>query len=130
MYTGTQFTRIGIVSLKPGTADEAIRRIEAGLLPIFQAQQGFVAYSIAKTDEKSLVSLSIWQHHEQADRASQLSASWVKDTAQDLVESVQNHVGELSFFSASPDLKSYSTTGPVMPMGVPTGPVAGQVAKN
>lgn len=127
MYKGTQYARIAIVSLKPGTADEAVRRAETGLLPLYRAQPGFVAYSVAKTGDKSLISFSIWQHREQADKAIQLGETWVKEQAQDLVESMQNHVGELGFFSSSADLISYSTTGPVTPMEVPTRPLAGQV---
>lgn len=127
MYKGTQYTRIAIVSLKPGTADEALRRAETGLLPLYRTQPGFVAYSVAKTGDKSLISFSIWQQREQAEKAIQIGDSWVKEHAHDLVESMQNHVGELGFFSSSADLLSYSTTGPVMHVDPTQRPLAGQV---
>jgi hypothetical protein len=130
MYKGTQYTRIAIVSLKPGTADESVRRAETGLLPLYRAQPGFVAYSVAKTSDKSLISSSIWQHREQAEKASQVGETWVKEHARDLVESMQNHVGELGFFSSSADLISYSTTGPTPPLDAMQRPLTEQVSKN
>ncbi len=130
MFKGTQYTRIAIVSLKPGTADEAIRRAETGLLPLFRTQPGFVAYSVAKTGEQSLISFSIWQQREQAEKAIQLGETWVKDHARDLVESMHNHVGELGFFSSSADLLSYSTTGPAPQLDAMPRPLAAQVGKH
>ena len=130
MFKGTQYTRIAIVSVKPGTADEAIRRAETGLLPLFRTQPGFVAYSVAKTGEKSLISFSIWQQRDQAEKAIQLGETWVKDHARDLVESMENHVGELGFFISSADLLSYSTTGPTPQMDATQRPLAGQVGKH
>ncbi len=99
-----QYTRIGIYQAKPGstlTADETIRRSQAGMLPIFRNQPGFAGYGIVKTGEKSVISISVWQSRQQAEAAVQLAASWAKDNVPDMAESVQNYVGELAFFTSA-----------------------------
>jgi heme-degrading monooxygenase HmoA len=98
-----QHVRIAVYQVKPGgtvTVDEAIRRSQAGLLPIFRNQPGFVGYGVVKTGEGSAISISFWQSRQQAKAAVQVAASWVKDNLAELTESVQIYVGDLSFFSS------------------------------
>ena len=64
-----QFTYVEIVKVKPGNMDETLRKAEAELLPLYRQSPGFVAYTIAKTDEVSATALSIWQTREQAEHA-------------------------------------------------------------
>ena len=96
-----QQIRIAIYTFKSGTADEAIRRAEAGAYPLFRSQPGFVAYGLIKTSDATGMSLSIWQTPEQAEAATRLAASWMKEHVADLLESVQSHVGDLVFFAAT-----------------------------
>ncbi len=96
-----QHARVAIYRFKPGTVDEVIRKAEAGLLPFFRNQPGFVAYGAVKTGEDSGISLSFWQTEEQAEAAVQVAASWVKDNVAEMTESVQNYVGDLAFFSST-----------------------------
>lgn len=95
-----QHVRVAVYKTKRGTVDEVARKAEAGLLPIFRKQPGFVAYGLVKSGEDEGVSLSVWETHEQADKAVQTAATWVKDNIADMIESVQNHVGNLAFFSS------------------------------
>lgn len=129
MFKGTQYTRVAVVTLKPGTADQAIRRAENTLLPLYRSEPGFVAYTVAKTGDNSLISFSIWQQREQAEKATQIGETWVKEHAGDLVESMHNHIGKLGFFQTSADLVSYSTDGPATRLDAAHDPVAGYVAK-
>ena len=130
MFKGTQYTRVAVVTLKPGTADEAIRRAETGLLPLYRSEPGFVAYTVAKTGDKSLISFSIWQQREQAEQASRIGENWVREHASDLVESMQNHIGKIGFMEASADLVSYSIAGSATPLAAVPGTVAaGHIAK-
>ena len=99
-----QYARIGVYQVKPGstlTVDEAIRRSQNGMLPIFRNQPGFVSYGQVKTGQDSVISISFWQSRQQAEAAVQFIASWVKDNFPDLSESVQNYVGELAFFTSA-----------------------------
>jgi quinol monooxygenase YgiN len=95
-----QHVRVAVYKFKQGTVDEVVRRAEAGLLPTFRNQPGFVAYGVVKTGNDEGVSLSVWETQQQAEKAVQVAATWVKDNIADMVESVQNHVGNLAFFSS------------------------------
>jgi heme-degrading monooxygenase HmoA len=67
-----------------GDAQDLGRRIEEGMLPIFQSQPGFKGYTIAASDTE-LVSLSSWESFEAAEAANKLAASWVaKNMASEL----------------------------------------------
>ena len=70
---GTQYARIAHVAVKFGTPDEVIRRAETGLLPIYRTQPGFGAYALVKTGETSLLSFSVWQSRDQAEKANEIS---------------------------------------------------------
>lgn len=94
-----QHVRAALYQFKPGTIDEVIQRAEAGMLPTFRQQPGFVAYGLIKTGENTGISLSFWQSQEQAEAAVKVAASWVRENLAEMVEAVQNHVGDLSFFS-------------------------------
>jgi heme-degrading monooxygenase HmoA len=97
-----QHVRIAFYQLKPKhTADEMVSRVQAEFLPIFRNEPGFIGYGLVKTSETSVVSLSFWQSHEEAEAAVQFAASWVKDTISEMIASLQNYVGDLSFFSST-----------------------------
>jgi heme-degrading monooxygenase HmoA len=95
-----QHMRIAFYQFKPGSVDEVIRKAETGMLPTFRKQPGFVAYGLVKTGADTAISISAWQTREQADAAVGVAASWVKENIAELIASVQNHVGDLAFFSS------------------------------
>lgn len=101
-----QHVRIAVYKFRSGAADEVIAKAQAGLLPIYRGQAGFVGYGVAKTAEDAGVSISVWQTQAQAEAAVQIAGTWVRDNIASLVESVQNHVGDLSFFSSAGSLGS------------------------
>ena len=75
------YMRIAAYHLRQGNAvDEVLRRVETGLLPIFQQQPGFVAYEIV-TIADGLLSISTWQSKEQADAATQSVSAWAESTS-------------------------------------------------
>src|SRR5436305_569389 len=98
-----QFVRIAVYQVKPGTVtvDETINRYQAGMLPIYRNQPVFIGYGIVKTGEDTVISISFWQSQQQAEDAIQVAASWAKDNLAGLTSTVQNYVGELSFFSST-----------------------------
>src|SRR4051812_45213808 len=53
--------RVAVYKVKPGTVDEVLRKAEAGMLPVFQEQPGFVSYGAIKTGEDACISLTIWE---------------------------------------------------------------------
>ena len=95
-----QHARVAFYQFKAGTVDEVIQRAKAGLLPIFEKQAGFVAYSVINTGGDTAVSLSFWQTKQEAEAAVKIAGDWVKENIAPLVVSVQNHVGDVSFLVA------------------------------
>ena len=90
------YMRIAAYHLRQGNAvDEVLRRVETGLLPIFQQQPGFVAYEIV-TIADGLLSISTWQSKEQADAATQSASAWVREHLTPFVNLAENYVGEVA----------------------------------
>jgi hypothetical protein len=77
-----------------GDVDELAERAESGMLPIFQAADGFKAYSVATTGDE-IWSMSVWETAEQAEAANGLAAEWVAENVADQVTVMESHVGEL-----------------------------------
>ncbi len=95
-----QQARVGLYKLKPGTADEVIRRAETDLVLHYRSQLGFVAYGLIKSGDDALISLSIWDTPDQAEAAVRTAAAWEQQHIGEMVESIENYVGDLAFFWA------------------------------
>jgi heme-degrading monooxygenase HmoA len=87
--------RVALYRLTSGTAEDVARRAEEGMLPIFRDQEGFRSYHLIATDEGTVISVSEWDDHDQAEEAAQLAATWVRQTIAELLELEQLHVGEV-----------------------------------
>lgn len=57
--------------------DEAIRRVEEGLLPDLRRKEGFVAYYGVEFDDGDLGSVSVFESQETSDRATSETVDWV-----------------------------------------------------
>ena len=77
-----------------GDVQELAERAEAGMLPIFQAADGFKAYSVAATNDE-IWSMSVWETAEAAEGANGLAAAWVRENLADQITVTETHVGEL-----------------------------------
>ncbi|MGO8948785.1 MAG: hypothetical protein ACLQUY_14255 [Ktedonobacterales bacterium] len=107
------YTHVEIVKVKPGQMDETLRRAETELLPLYRDLPGFVAYTIAKTDEVSATGLSIWQTRQQAEHAPAVREVWMKERASTLIDSLHQSIGLLPFLVVTPGLVGYSSATPV-----------------
>lgn len=96
-----QHGRVAIYKVKPGGVDVVIQRAQAGMLPIFKAQAGFIAYGLVKTGDDEIVSFSLWQTGDQASAASQMAATWVRENVAEYLVSVENHIGDVAFLETS-----------------------------
>jgi hypothetical protein len=81
-----------------GDAHELGRRAEEGLLPIFQSQPGFKAYSVATTGDE-IISFSAWKSQEDAEAAGEAAASWVAENM-DEITLIESRIGEILFATA------------------------------
>jgi heme-degrading monooxygenase HmoA len=77
-----------------GDVQELAERAEAGMLPIFQAADGFKAYSVAVADDE-VWSLSVWETADAAEAANDIAAGWVAANLSDQITVTETHVGEL-----------------------------------
>jgi hypothetical protein len=77
-----------------GDAHELAQRAEEGMLPIFRAQPGFKAYSLATAGDE-IISLSVWDSAEQAEAANAAAAGWVAENMADSIELIDAKVGEV-----------------------------------
>lgn len=93
--------RIAVYDVTRGTAKEVAELVSApgGLSDIFKAQPGFQAYSIIEVDPVTLISLSSWETHEEAEHAVSEAAVWTASNTEDRVHRTSNYVGDARFWT-------------------------------
>ena len=82
-----------------GDAAELARRAEEGMLPIFQSQPGFKAYSLVESDGE-VISFSAWNSAEDAEAANALAVGWIAENIADRIQLKELKVGEILFATA------------------------------
>ena len=81
-----------------GDAQELARKAEGGLLPIFQSQPGFKAYSVLESDGE-ILSFSAWDSADAAEAANAAAAEWVSANMSEL-DLKETRIGEIMFATA------------------------------
>ncbi|MDH4103507.1 MAG: hypothetical protein OEW52_00745 [Thermoleophilia bacterium] len=79
-----------------GDAQELAQRAEEGILPIFEAQPGFRAYSVIAS-EGEIMSFSAWDTAEQAEAANAAAAGWVGENMAAYLDLKESRIGEILF---------------------------------
>jgi heme-degrading monooxygenase HmoA len=110
--TRMQFIYIETMKVKPGTMTETLRKTESELLPLYRQAPGFVAYTIARTDEISATALSIWQTREQAEHGRAVREAWIRQGTLTSLAALQHAVGSLPFLALTRELASYTSAVP------------------
>jgi heme-degrading monooxygenase HmoA len=82
-----------------GDAHELAGKAEQGILPIFRAQPGFQAYSVAAGDGQ-IFSMSAWDTRADAEAGSEAAATWVADNMSGELELVDVRYAEVLFSTA------------------------------
>ena len=77
-----------------GDINEIAQKAENGLLPIFQSQPGFKAYTVSETDGE-IFSMSAWESAEAAEAANIAAADWVAENLADELELKESRFGEI-----------------------------------
>jgi uncharacterized protein YcbX len=96
-----QALRIANYKVVKGTMAELAEEAKGGMLDIFKAQPGFIRYGLADTGDGTALSLSVWETHEQAEAATPIAATWVREHLADRVELRSSEVGNLAFFEGA-----------------------------
>jgi heme-degrading monooxygenase HmoA len=72
------YVAIRRMKAKPGSIDEAVRRVEDGLVPIISSVSGFVEYDVVQVGEDVGLTISVFETQEQAEESNRRAAEWVK----------------------------------------------------
>lgn len=74
---------------------------QQGMLKTFKEQPGFIRYGVADIGDKSCMSITLWETHEQAEASVPTAATWVKENLGDKVELRSSYVGDLAFYEGA-----------------------------
>ncbi len=97
-----RYTRISTYDLVKGDFNELTGIAEKGILPTFVQEPGFVNYGLVDVGNHKVVSISIWETREAAQKSASMAASWVKENIADRVRLVTTHIGDLALFRGIP----------------------------
>ena len=92
--------RIALYDTTSGTAEEAIDIARGGMIPLYEAQPGFVRYEVGKLDDGGVVSFSVWETADEATRAVELAHDWVAENLASRIKLREEHTGDLSWDEA------------------------------
>jgi hypothetical protein len=94
--------RIETYEITRGSFQELADLNHEGMLRTFQDQPGFIRYGLADLGDKSCLSVSLWETRKDADAATPVATSWVRDNLNDRVELRSNVIGDLAFYEGVP----------------------------
>jgi hypothetical protein len=66
-------------------------------VPIFETQPGFVRYEVGVLDDGGILSFSIWETADEAQRAVDLAADFVKDNLANRERLRDQHTGDVAW---------------------------------
>lgn len=89
--------------MKPGaSAQEIVKRVEEGFVPIISQTAGFVGYYIVNTGNNSIASVTVFQDQVGADESTRRASSWVSENLISLLQiPAQITEGEVLFSQTS-----------------------------
>ena len=94
--------RVATYEIKQGSFQDIADLAHEGMLRTFQEQPGFIRYGLADLGEKTCLSLSMWETHEDAEAAVPVATNWVRDNLGDRVTLRSNVIGDLAFYEVVP----------------------------
>lgn len=97
-----RYIRLSTYELTKGTFEELTASAEKGILPLFAAEPGFVDYGLVNTGDHKVVSMTIWETREQAQKSASVAATWVRENVADRARLVTTSIGDLALFHGAP----------------------------
>ena len=97
-----EYVRIATYEIKQGTFQQLADLAKDGMLRTFVKQPGFIRYGLADMGDKTCTSISLWSTRSEADAASPVAATWVRENLADRVELKSTSTGDLAFFEGVP----------------------------
>jgi len=97
-----QYTRLSTYDLTKGSFDELTGIAEKGILPTYVKEPGFVNFGIVDAGNHKVVSISIWETREAAQKSAGMAATWVKENVAYRVRLLTTQIGDLALFHGVP----------------------------
>jgi len=95
-----QHFRVALYDLTSGTAQESVDIARDGMIPLYEAQPGFVRYEVGVLDNGGILSFSVWETAAEAHTAVALAADWVHENLASRIQLREEHTGDLSWDEA------------------------------
>jgi hypothetical protein len=92
--------RVALYDLTSGTAQETVDLARGEMIPLFEAQPGFVRYEVGILDTGGVVSFSIWETEQEAQTAVSLAAKWVAANLAQRISLREEHTGDIAWDEA------------------------------
>ena len=86
--------RVGVYKLH-GDLDQVVATVRDMAFPMYKQQPGFVNYFLVKNDDGTLLSYSVWENREAAEKASELMSNFAKERLSGVVELQEDFNGEV-----------------------------------
>lgn len=90
-----QHARIGFYTARSGDLDAVLERARDEVIPMLEVEPGFRRYTVVRTGPDTLVSITGWDTHAQAEAAARRLSAWVAEVMGAALASVENHVAEV-----------------------------------
>ena len=97
-----EHTRVATYKITEGSYQDIAGSAKTGMLPRFREQPGFIRYGLADVGDRTLLSISVWRSHKEADAAVPVAAAWVRDNLADRIQLEKNYIGDVAFFEGAP----------------------------
>jgi len=78
MYVSIRTYRVGA-----GAIEDLMHRVDRDLAEAFAQEPGFIAYQVARTGDRTVASMTVFQSAEQAEASNELAAEWVAENLSD-----------------------------------------------
>jgi hypothetical protein len=97
-----RYTRLSTYDVTKGDFNELTSLTENGILPVYVKEPGFVNFGLVDAGNHRVISISIWETREAAQKSAAMAASWIKDNIADRVKLVTTTIGDLALFKGMP----------------------------
>jgi hypothetical protein len=95
--------RVATYEIKTGNFQELAEKARHGMLRTFKEQPGFIRYGLADIGDRKALSISFWDTHKDADAATPVAATWVRENLMNGVELKSTDIGDLAFLEGVPE---------------------------
>ncbi|MFM8304596.1 MAG: antibiotic biosynthesis monooxygenase [Actinomycetota bacterium] len=89
--------RVALYDVTSGTAQESVEIARTQMIPLYQAQPGFVRYEVGILDTGGICSFSIWETAAEAHVAAAIAHEFVMENLANRLQLREEHTGDMSW---------------------------------